>query len=96
MTAIRSFSAVAFAAAVTVAADTVGAYLDLCVANTSLGLMLGLVPPIAAFFGLPLEVRHVTLSTGQIAAALMAGGGLSLLGLGRYPDFGDGAATRRW
>ena len=32
--------------------------------------MLGLVPPIAAFFGLPLEVRHVTLSTGQIAAAL--------------------------
>ncbi|WP_199555179.1 MFS transporter [Sandaracinobacteroides hominis] len=31
-----------------------------------------------------------------IAAALMAGGGLSLLGLGRYPDFGDGAATRRW
>jgi site-specific recombinase len=39
-------------------------------ANVSLGLMLGLVPSIAAFFGLPLEVRHVTLSTGQIAAAL--------------------------
>ncbi|MFY9478021.1 MAG: recombinase [Aquabacterium sp.] len=39
-------------------------------ANVSLGLTLGLVPPIAAFFGLPLEVRHVTLSTGQIAAAL--------------------------
>lgn len=39
-------------------------------ANVSLGLMLGLVPPILAFFGLPIEVRHVTLSTGQIAAAL--------------------------
>lgn len=39
-------------------------------ANVSLGLMLGLVPTLAAFFGLPVEVRHVTLSTGQIAAAL--------------------------
>jgi site-specific recombinase len=26
-------------------------------------------PVIAAFFGLPLEVRHVTLSTGQLALA---------------------------
>jgi site-specific recombinase len=41
-------------------------------ANTSLGLMLGLVPAVAAFFALPLEVRHVTLSTGQLAAALGA------------------------
>jgi site-specific recombinase len=38
--------------------------------NISLGLMLGLVPAVAAFFALPVEVRHVTLSTGQIAAAL--------------------------
>lgn len=38
-------------------------------ANVSLGLMLGLVPAVAAFFALPLEVRHVTLSTGQLAAA---------------------------
>lgn len=37
--------------------------------NISLGLMLGLVPAFAAFFGLGIEVRHVTLSTGQIAAA---------------------------
>lgn len=37
--------------------------------NVSLGLMLGLVPVIAGFFALPLDVRHVTLSTGQIAAA---------------------------
>ena len=39
-------------------------------ANISLGFMLGLVPVIAHFVGLPLDVRHVTLSTGQIAAAL--------------------------
>ena len=31
--------------------------------------MLGIEPVLAAFFGLPLEVRHVTLSTGQLAAA---------------------------
>jgi site-specific recombinase len=37
--------------------------------NISLGLMLGIVPAVAAFFGLPIEVRHVTLSTGQLAAA---------------------------
>ena len=37
--------------------------------NVSLGLMLGLVPAIATFFGLALQVRHVTLSTGQLAAA---------------------------
>lgn len=40
--------------------------------NISLGLMLGLVPAVAAFFGLGLQVRHVTLSTGQLAAALGA------------------------
>ena len=34
--------------------------------------MLGLVPAVASFFALPLEVRHVTLSTGQLAAALGA------------------------
>jgi len=38
-------------------------------ANISLGLMLGLIPAFAAFFGMGLEVRHVTLSTGQLAAA---------------------------
>jgi site-specific recombinase len=42
------------------------------VANTSLGLMLGLVPALAAILGLGLEVRHITLSTGQLAAALGA------------------------
>lgn len=41
-------------------------------ANISLGLMLGLVPSVGSFFGLGLEVRHVTLSTGQLAAAVGA------------------------
>jgi site-specific recombinase len=41
-------------------------------ANISLGLLLGIVPAVAAFFGLPIEVRHVTLSTGQLSAALGA------------------------
>jgi len=40
--------------------------------NISLGFMLGLIPAFAAFFGLGLEVRHVTLSTGQLAAACAA------------------------
>ena len=38
-------------------------------ANISLGFMLGLVPAFAGFFGLMLEVRHVTLSAGQLGAA---------------------------
>ena len=38
-------------------------------ASVSLGMMLGLIPAIASFFGFGLELRHVTLSTGQIAAA---------------------------
>jgi site-specific recombinase len=37
--------------------------------NISFGLMLGLIPAFASFFGLDLEVRHVTLSAGQLAAA---------------------------
>lgn len=41
-------------------------------ANVSLGLMLGVIPALAAFVGLPLEVRHVTLGMGQLAAAVGA------------------------
>jgi site-specific recombinase len=40
--------------------------------NLSLGLMLGLIPAVTGFFGLGLEVRHVTLSAGQLAAASAA------------------------
>ena len=47
--------------------------------NISLGVMLGMVPAIAVFFGLPLDVRHVTLSTGQVTAALAALGPESVL-----------------
>jgi site-specific recombinase len=41
-------------------------------ANVSLGLLLGIVPVLLQFFGLGIEVRHVTLSMGQIAAAVGA------------------------
>jgi site-specific recombinase len=41
-------------------------------ANISLGLMLGLVPALLGFFGLPLDVRHVTLAAGQLGAAVGA------------------------
>jgi site-specific recombinase len=51
--------------------------------NVSLGFMLGLAPAVCAFFALPLEVRHVTLSTGQLAAALGALGTEAL----RLPAF---------
>ncbi len=37
--------------------------------NISLGLMLGLVPALGHFSGLPLDVRHVTLSTGLLFTA---------------------------
>jgi site-specific recombinase len=53
-------------------ADRLGRYLQTNIsglaANISLGLMLGLVPVIALFFGQGLDVRHVTLTAGQIAA----------------------------
>ncbi|MBL8344082.1 MAG: recombinase [Rubrivivax sp.] len=38
-------------------------------ASVSLGMMLGLVPALLGFVGLPLDVRHVTLASGQLAAA---------------------------
>jgi site-specific recombinase len=51
-------------------ADFVKQHLAGVVSNVSLGLMLGLLPTILEFVGLPIEVRHVTLSTGSIAAAI--------------------------
>ena len=41
-------------------------------ANISLGFMLGLVPPVLTFLGPALDVRHVTLATGQLGAACAA------------------------
>jgi site-specific recombinase len=52
-------------------------------ANASLGLLLGLVPTLMAFLGLGLDVRHVTLATGQLAASVSTLG-LDLL---REPAF---------
>ena len=39
-------------------------------ANVSLGFIMGLAPQVIAFFGIPIEVRHVTLATGGFAASL--------------------------
>ncbi len=52
-------------------------------ANVSLGMLLGLVPALLQFVSVPLEVRHVTLASGQLAAALGALGTEALL----RPDF---------
>ncbi|MBB6576661.1 site-specific recombinase [Comamonas odontotermitis] len=51
--------------------------------NISLGFMLGLIPVTAQFFGLPIDIRHVTLASGQAAAAA-ASMGLQAL---HYPGF---------
>jgi site-specific recombinase len=37
--------------------------------NISFGVMLGLIPELAAFAGLPLDIRHVTLSSSMLTAA---------------------------
>lgn len=37
--------------------------------NVSLGLLLGMAPVLAHFFGLPIDVRHVTLASGGLTAA---------------------------
>ena len=46
-----------------------------------LGFMLGMTPTLGLFFGLPLDVRHVTLSTGTVALGL-ASRGPGVLGRG--------------
>ncbi len=40
------------------------------VGNMSLGLMLGIIPFLGVIFGLPLDVRHVTFSSGTFGMAL--------------------------
>ncbi len=52
-------------------------------ANVSLGLMLGMVPALLGFIGLHLDVRHVTLASGQLGAALGALG----VGIVQTPAF---------
>ena len=40
--------------------------------NVSLGFLLGMTPAVGVVFGVPLDVRHVTLSTGFLAASVSA------------------------
>jgi site-specific recombinase len=46
--------------------------------NTTLGFMLGMTPAFGKFLGLPLDVRHVTLSTGSLTFAACALGAPNL------------------
>ncbi len=48
--------------------------------NVALGFLLGFAPAIGRFFGIPFDVRHVTLSTGTLA--------LAAAGLGEHWFFG--------
>jgi site-specific recombinase len=50
--------------------------------SVALGFMLGMFPVVAKFVGLPLDVRHVTLSTGTLALAVCALGQPALHGHG--------------
>ena len=47
-------------------------------ANISLGLMLGIMPVVLQFFAIGLDVRHVTLSAGQLSMALASLGTATL------------------
>lgn len=54
--------------------------------NISLGFLLGMMPVFGKFFGVPLEVRHVTLSTGALTLAVCS------LGFGNAHGLGAAAA----
>lgn len=55
-------------------ADRLATWLDDHIAalagNISLGVLLGLTPAVFAASGLPVEIRHVTIAAGQLAAAV--------------------------
>jgi site-specific recombinase len=51
--------------------------------SVSLGFLLGLTPAFCKFLGLPLDVRHVTLSTGSLSVAAFS----SQAGIWRTLDF---------
>ena len=42
--------------------------------NITLGLLLGLTPAFGRFFGLPIDVRHVTLNSGILSIAAVSSG----------------------
>jgi site-specific recombinase len=43
--------------------------------NVTIGFLLGMMPVVGKFLGVPLEVRHVTLSTGSLTFAALSLGG---------------------
>jgi site-specific recombinase len=47
--------------------------------NVTIGFLLGMMPVIGAFFGIPLEVRHVTLSSVSLAMAIASHGWMGLV-----------------
>jgi site-specific recombinase len=55
--------------------------------SVALGFLLGMVPAFARFFGLPIDVRHITLSTGSLTLAL------SSLGIGGVGSVGWAAVA---
>ena len=57
-----------------------------------LGFMLGMTPSFAHFFGLPLDVRHVTLSTGTLSLGITSRG-FEVLGSGALIMAGLGIAV---
>jgi site-specific recombinase len=48
--------------------------------NLTLGFLLGMTPVLGVFFGLPLDVRHITLSTGALTLAACSLGVTALTG----------------
>jgi site-specific recombinase len=51
--------------------------------SIALGFLLGMVPVFAKFFGLPLDVRHITLSTGSLTLAISSIG-INSVGSGAF------------
>jgi site-specific recombinase len=46
--------------------------------NIAIGLLLGLTPILAKFAGLPIDIRHITLSTGSLTLSIVSLGSGSL------------------
>lgn len=70
-------------------ADKFGHNISSAGGSVALGTLLGMAPSVGAFIGVPLEGRHVTLSTGSLTFATCAlgwhgamKGGLGLAGIG--------------